>query len=394
MILLRIFRFVRGYVEFEVYGGFTERFLNLCARLNIDVWGVRRKGDKLIARIEARSYSRLHVPAHRAGMRLHARVKRGLPFVLRHYRSRLGVIVGLCAAVLLVAGMSPYVWSVRVDGASPQQEQAILAVFEELGVRSGVRAENINVDSTVLKAYSELPQLSWMALNLHGCSAVIEVREKVEAPELADDISPCNVIAGQDGQIYLIQPYAGSTQADIGSAVVKGDLLISGAVERKDGGVTFVHARGEVYARTRRTIEVFVPYQAQGSVQTAEGWRVRLGAFFLDIPLGKDRAGEGLFTESVRRQLEINGVPLPFFWEKTTYYQEQAADFTYTQEEAFMVAAARFSEQYEQLAQQVKIVGGEPTVEQTPQGCRITAVLDCQENIAVEAPMDIEAGTE
>ena len=391
MILVRIFRFLRGYVEFEVRGGFTERFLNLCARMNLDLWGVKRKGDKLIARIDARAYHRLNLPAHRSGMRLHARRKRGIPFLFRYYRARLGVLVGLGAAILLVAGMTPFIWSVRVDGASPRQEQAILEVFEELGVHSGARSSGINVDSVVLKAYGELPEISWMALNLHGCSAVIEVREKVEAPKLADDSTPCNIVAKQDGQIYRIQPYAGSTQADVGSAVVRGDLLISGAVERRDGGVTFVHAQGEVYARTRRTLEVFVPFQAQGNVQEEVGRRYRLGAFFLNLPLGKEREeGDGLFAEVERRQMEINGVPLPFYWEKTTWYREREADFVYTEEEAFMTAAARFAEQYDRLVQEVKITGGAPEVEMTQDGCRIRAVLECEEDIALEAPMDIE----
>ncbi len=394
MILVRIFRFLRGYVEFEVWGGFAERFLNLCGRADIDLWAVRRVGDRLIARIDARAYRRLHRPAHRSGMRLRARLRRGLPFLCIRYRRRAGAVVGLCAAVLLVAGMTPFIWTVQVEGASPGTEQEVLQVFEELGVHSGARAGSVDVDSVVLKAYGLLPELSWMALNLHGCSAVIEVRERVPVPEISDDETPCNVVAERDGQVIRIQPYAGSVQADAGSAVVRGDLLISGAVERKDGGVTFVHAQGDAYARTKRTIEVSVPCRAEGNVQEKIGSSFRLGAFFLDIPFGKASEGEGVFARVERRQLELGGVQLPVFWERTTYYQTCPADFTYTEEEAFMVAVARFSEAYEQLEQEATVIGGTPQVERNAEGCRITAVFDCEENIASQMPIDMEFGTQ
>ena len=392
MIIVRLLRFLRGYVEFEVWGGFSERFLNLCARAGIDLWGVRTDGERLIARVDARTYRELHRPAHRSGMRLRARLRRGFPFLRIQYRRRAGVAVGLLAAALLVAGMTPFIWTVQVEGASPGNEQKILQVFEQLGVHSGVRASAIDVDSVELKAYSRLPELSWMALNLNGCSAVIEVRENERAPAFVDDETPGNVVAARDGQIIRVQPYAGTAQADAGSAVVAGDLLISGAEEREDGGVTFVHAHGDVYARTKRTVEVFVPFRAEGTTQERLGARYRIGLFFLSIPVGKQRQeGDGVFAEEERVQLNIGGVPLPVFWERTTYYRTCPADFTYTQEEAEALAAVRFSEQCEQLAREVEITGGIPELEITEEGCRISAVFDCVENIARENPIDFDS---
>ncbi len=393
MILVRIFRFLRGYVEFEVWGGFAERFLNLCGRMEIDLWAVRRIDDRLIARVDAHAYRRLHRPAHRSGMRLHARLRRGVPFLCVRYRRRAGAVVGICAALVMVAAMAPFIWTVQVQGASPATEREVLRAFEELGVHSGVRAGSVDVDAVVLKAYGKLPELSWMALNIRGCSAVIEVREKVPVPEIADDKTPCNVVAERDGQIIRIQPYAGSVQADAGSAVVRGDLLISGAVERKDGGVTFVHAQGDVYARTKRTIEIRVPCQAEGNVQEELGSSYRFGAFFLSVPLGKQQSGEGVFSRVERRQLEIGGVALPVFWEHTTYYHTCPADFTYTQEEAFMLAVTRFAEALEQLEREAAVIGGAPKVELSEQGCRITAVFDCEENISSQEPIDLESSS-
>ena len=37
MLVVRLVRFFLGYVSFKAYGGFAERFINLCRLNNIDI---------------------------------------------------------------------------------------------------------------------------------------------------------------------------------------------------------------------------------------------------------------------------------------------------------------------------------------------------------------------
>ncbi len=48
MFIVRLFRWLCGYVEFEVTGNFVERFLNLAMRDGVNIWGLSRRTDKVI----------------------------------------------------------------------------------------------------------------------------------------------------------------------------------------------------------------------------------------------------------------------------------------------------------------------------------------------------------
>ena len=43
MFIVRLFRWLCGYVEFEVTGNFVERFLNLAMRSGVNIWGLSHR---------------------------------------------------------------------------------------------------------------------------------------------------------------------------------------------------------------------------------------------------------------------------------------------------------------------------------------------------------------
>ena len=55
----------------------------------------------------------------------------------------------------------------------------------------------------------EIPELLWITVNVSGCRAYVEVRERVEAPEPVDEREPTNVVARRDGLILDIQAMDG-----------------------------------------------------------------------------------------------------------------------------------------------------------------------------------------
>ena len=88
------------------------------------------------------------------------------------------------------------------------------------------------------------------AVNIDGSKAVIEVRESVPVPEIADTSTPCNIVAAEDGIITKIQLFRGQEEIKTGSAVLKGDLLISGVKTNLDKSETLVCADGKIFAKT------------------------------------------------------------------------------------------------------------------------------------------------
>ena len=83
---------------------------------------------------------------------------------------------------------------------------------------------------------------------------MIEVRERIPAPQVENDTTPRNILASQDGTILSLKVYEGEAAVKKGEAVLKGDLLISSVVTNKDLSVSFKHARGVAIAQTRHTV--------------------------------------------------------------------------------------------------------------------------------------------
>ena len=58
----------------------------------------------------------------------------------------------------------------------------------------------MSVDSFELRNYIllEIPELSYIAVNVNGCRAYVQVRERTPAPELVSRRAPGNTVAAKD----------------------------------------------------------------------------------------------------------------------------------------------------------------------------------------------------
>jgi len=128
----------------------------------------------------------------------------------------------------------------------------LLDTFEKYGVCVGSRISSVDTELAAQSAMSDIEKLSWASVNLKGSVMVIEVREKTDAPEIYDDKTPTNLVAGEDGVILSIDVLYGNEEVKPGSAVLKGDLLISGMISHPDGSESVIHADGYVKALVKK----------------------------------------------------------------------------------------------------------------------------------------------
>ena len=99
MLILRLFRYLLGYVRFAAWGGFPERFINLCEHNRILLWDVRSRDGVITACTDRSGYKRMRCAARRSGMRLRIKKKCGMPFFLNRHSRRVGIIIGMCICV-------------------------------------------------------------------------------------------------------------------------------------------------------------------------------------------------------------------------------------------------------------------------------------------------------
>lgn len=295
MIIVELFRYLTGYINFRAFGGFADRFINLCTHDNIPLWNIRNIDGRITASTTVKGYLAIRRPARRAGMRVRAVEKKGLRFFLKKHKKRVGILAGAIASVIIVIILSQFVWSVSVVGNVTLEDEYILDVFEKYGIRVGARISTLDMREAAQQAVADIPRLSWSAVNSKGSVLVIEVRERTEIPEIYDSQTPTNVVASEDGVILSVEILYGNSEVKVGSAVTKGDLLISGIMTHSNYSETAIHADGHVKALTKKKEEFSVDdWQIFSAVNSKK--RSMLFFFGIKIPLGAS-VPESYFSE-------------------------------------------------------------------------------------------------
>ena len=134
------------------------------------------------------------------------------------------------------------------------------AALEELGVVRGALRRDIDAREVERRLMLRLDKAAWVAVNLRGSRAVVEIQERVVPPERIDDRTPHNVVAAKPGFITYLEVYNGQPTVKAGDSVEAGDILVSGIMEDKKLRDRTVHARAKVLAQTQEKLAVEVPY--------------------------------------------------------------------------------------------------------------------------------------
>lgn len=258
-MLVNFVRFLKGYVDFTAKGKFPERFMNITATRGILMWNAHPIEGGLAGSMSVSDYRKIRPIAKRARVRTKISRKRGIPFIVYKYKGRPGIAVGAALGIVMLIILSQFVWSFKIVGAEGISEQKIVDALAERGVKVGAYKGGFDVEEVERSMLLELDGLTWMSINLLGCSANVEVREKDKKPEISIEPKPCNIKAAKDGVITKVNSRNGETEVKVGSGVAKGDLLVSGISLSKSGTVRYLHADADVFADVVTERELKLP---------------------------------------------------------------------------------------------------------------------------------------
>jgi similar to stage IV sporulation protein len=304
MLFIRLFYLLRGYVIFECYGYFVEKFLNIASKKQISLWGIKKiKDGGVRARISVKDFKLLKVPAKKANVKIKIISKRGLPFILHRYRKRTGVILGTVIFFALLWVMSSFIWSVEVMGNHKVDASDILKSLNYSGIKQGVLGMTCDTKKATVNLMMEFPQISWADISIKGSKVIVNVKEGVVPPTVISKDKPCNIVARKDGQIILLEVFEGSAAVKKGYTVSKGQLIVNGVLDSATFGVRKVHARAMIRARTLTTIKVEVPLKRQENMQTGNKYSryvLQFGNISVKLYLGKIK------YETYRKEEKVN----------------------------------------------------------------------------------------
>lgn len=309
MFLIRLIRFLRGYVIFTCSGGFPERFINLCSLNGISLWDVRSAGGILTAKTTIRCYKNIRPCVRKSGMKIKIKKKHGFPFFIKPYIQRKGIAAGMILSAVMLIFLCSCVWTIDVTGNIKFTDDQILSIAENYGIYPGAFKRNIDAKEIKTDIKSKIKGISWFSVNANGAFISLEVTESKGSDEIIDLTTPCNIVSGIDGELLSLEPHAGSPCIKPGNAVTKGDLLISGVMEKTDGTPYFVHARGTAVIRTNRNISLSIPYNTNVKKFSDIKKIYTVSLFGLNIPLGFDNSSD---IRIIRRaMLDFRNTALP-----------------------------------------------------------------------------------
>ena len=251
---------VRGQVWLRVMCPYPERVLNLCSARKLAFWDLEWEGaETFTCRMSRGDHRVLSRAAEKLDCTIEIVRREGAPYTLAKLRHRQALAVGIaaCGAAVLIGSF--FVWDIQIAGNETVPREVILRSLENNGVHRGCFGFALNGEDIRNHVLLEIPELSWVAVNVSGCRANVEVRERRTAPKPLDRKTPCNLVARRDGLVLRVQALGGVPQVLKGMSVTEGQLLISGVEDTGTFGTRFTAGLGSVEGRTWYTLTANVP---------------------------------------------------------------------------------------------------------------------------------------
>ncbi len=264
-----IFRFLKGYLVVLAYGDCVERLFTICARKNIDFWGIENLGDSIRFRIFTCDYFRIGKLAVRLKIQLKHQKRIGLYFLLQKLKKFTPLFI---LFILIISGMiylKGTVWSFEYIGNETIRNDQIDKLLQQSDIKQFTPCDRIDYKMLEDDLRLAFPQITWVSAGMEENRLVIKMVEEVvpftkeEIPYRASSLYSC-----VDGQLVSFITRNGTSQLKIGDYVYKNQLLVEGCIAETgylDSAmmIKYVNAQAEITIR--------FTMQAKELIQTKNG---------------------------------------------------------------------------------------------------------------------------
>ncbi|MCD8332715.1 MAG: sporulation protein YqfD, partial [Clostridiales bacterium] len=261
--MLRFIKFFHGYLHVRIRGYSPERFLNLCSRMNIVLWGLLPTEDGYRFCISRKAFGMIEPALEKTGTQIEVERRVGLPFLARKYRNHVFFLAGLCLAGFLLCFLSLFIWKVEVEGNFSYSTQTILEFLDQNGAGYASAKSGIDCEALENMLRAEFEDIIWVSASIRGTRLYLVVQERLAGSSDAgetQEAAATDLIASNRGVVESITVRSGTPLVGVGDTVEAGDVLVTGALEIvDDSGETaayhFVSSDADVAIRTALSYE-------------------------------------------------------------------------------------------------------------------------------------------
>ncbi|MDO4942462.1 MAG: sporulation protein YqfD [Lachnospiraceae bacterium] len=379
-----------GYIQIELESANVERFLNLCAKQNIEIWNFKRKEKQNFCYITREGLEKSKALQKKTHTNIHIIRKAGLPFFLCKYRKRKLLVLGFCICFFLLFGLSQFVWEIDVSGNVSYTKEDIIKYVERKYVSLGTLKMRVDCSELEEQLRVNYDEIAWVSCSLNGCRLSIHIKETLDKNTKNNASQPCDLVASKSGVVTSIVTQNGTPLVQKGDRVKKGDTLITGNIYiySDSNEVLETHkeiAEGTIWAKTRASYECsFLRSYYKKEYKKKKSYTYAAYICGKRIPLMPEiRQKDGMDQITEEYPLKIGKTFfLPFYLEKTTTRRFDTVKREYSKQEAYKSAQDKIKKKIREFEKKgIKVISNNIEINVNDSKCEAKGFFILEEPI-------------
>lgn len=397
-MLVRLFKYLRGYVKIRVEGYSPERLLNLCNAHKILLWDVENQELIYEMYVSVKDYKRMRPLIRKTRTKIILLEKHGLPFFLHKFRKRKMFFIGVLLCVTTIYLLSLFIWNIHFEGNVSQSNGELLAYLDEIGVSHGIRKAEVVCENIETKLRSRYPNMLWVSAEMRGTRIIIQIKENTDEDIISNievkNEEPVSIVTEKAGTVESMIVRQGTPIVAVGDEVEAGQTLVEGYYPIKNDAAEIIRYEG-VPADADIYLIAMDNYQDSFSVTYKEKIytdKKRLGIkiilfdkiyeFSPKIPFKQyDK------TEDIKEIHITENFYLPFSIELDWYLEYIEEEKDYTKEELVELVNFRYLNKYKNILQKgVQIIEKDVRIDNDGKLCKVGGYVTLRIPVTTKVP--------
>lgn len=399
-MLVKIMRYLKGYLRVRITGYSPERFLNLCSNKGIYLWGLTPKDNCYEMYMKIQDFRKLKSILKKTGTRISITERLGFPFFLHRNRKKKLFFAGSITCMILIYILSLFVWNIHIEGNETITDKTLLEYLETTNVRHGMPKRKLNCERIVKDIRKRFDDIIWVSVSIQGTRLMIQVKENSDTvKEIEDKEHASDIVASKKGTIISMITRKGMPQVRQGDTVKKGQLLVSGSVEVKNDAEEVINyhyqnSDADILAETKIKYKEEIPFAYKEKEYTGAKKRsifLRIGDVYFTLGRSKNTYKKSEIA-TAEKQLKLNEhFYLPIVYGTRMIREYKMKEKTYTKGEVQRVLSEHFQIYCEKLQDEKKqIIENDVKIYMGKESAVAKGVLKVYEDIGKHRALDID----
>lgn len=357
-----------GYVNFLINGDDYTRFYNKITEHKLPCTKLKVNNGALSFGISVEYSGQVKAICEELSLNYEIAEKRGFFTLFIRAKKHLGIIFGVAFIVVICLILSNILLRIRILSDNSTIKKDILAVLKENNISAGSYIPNLKLVQLERELKQKVDGISWAGISKSGSTLIIDIVENISAPDKTKKRLPSDIISKHDAVIDKIEVFDGQLVTTVGSAVLKGETLVSGLVinekvRYKDGKEVieshnrYVRSLAKIYGTFDETITIFQPYIEKVKCISDENITKKyIRVFDTDIPLFISFPKGEYSAESDINNLSIFGFDFPVGLKKVNLNEITFQNTNLTENQATQKAYDKLENYEKNFCEDYKII--------------------------------------